>query len=215
MPHLAHTRLPAASRTPSSETRQPAALAHAHEQQQSSSKHAIDREGRPLFPSPQSLSDDTTQLHLTLNSPSHSHSPSPSPTPTPSPRLSRQSSSGAATPDSDSCVTEPSCNAGTAGAFLEPPLPDKYSKNLKKNRLSPATLASLLSASHDDKRERKERKRVEKLSKHEQTLQELRTADRRRAYFRDASHRRELTFGPEVRHTAAIPFFVLLMVKHV
>ncbi|KAI0250671.1 hypothetical protein BJV78DRAFT_546765 [Lactifluus subvellereus] len=194
MPYLAHTRLPAVSRTLSSETRQPATLAHEHHQ--SSSKHAIDREGWPLFPSPQSLSDDTTQLHLTLNSPSHSHSPSPTPTPTPSPLLSRQPSSGAATPDSDSFVAEP-CNAGTTGALLEPPLPDKHYKNLKKNRLSPATLASLLSASHEDKRERKERKRAEKLSKHEQTLQELHTADRRRAYFRDASHRRELIFGPE------------------
>ncbi len=34
--------------------------------------------------------------------------------------------------------------------------------------------------------------------RHDQALQELRTADRRRAYFRDASHRRELIFGPEV-----------------
>jgi hypothetical protein len=115
-------------------------------------------------------------------------------------------------------VAEP-CNAGTTGALLEPPLPDRHSK--KKNRLSPAALASLLSASHEDKRERKERKRAEKLSKHEQTLQELRTSDRRRAYFRDASHRRELTFGPEVR--PFLPFFfgflekwgVLLMVEHI
>lgn len=204
MPYLAHTRLPAVSRTPSSETRQPATLSH--DQQQSSSKHTIDREGWPLFPSPQSLSDDTTQIHQTLNSPSHSHShsPSPSPSPTPSPLLSREPSSGAATPDSDSLVTEP-CHAGTTGAFLEPPLSDRQYKNSKKNRLSSATLASLLSASHEDKRERKERKRAEKLSKHEQTLQELRTSDRRRAYFRDASHRRELTFGPEVR--PLFPFF--------
>jgi hypothetical protein len=38
-----------------------------------------------------------------------------------------------------------------------------------------------------------------------EALQDLRTADRRRAYFRDASHRRELIFGPEVRHTLLAP----------
>jgi hypothetical protein len=35
--------------------------------------------------------------------------------------------------------------------------------------------------------------------KRQQALQELRTTERRRAYFRDAFHRQELVFGPEVR----------------
>lgn len=74
----------------------------------------------------------------------------------------------------------------------------------KKNRLSTASIGSLLSAGHDDRKDRKERKRTEKFAKHEQTLQELRTADRRRAYFRDASHRQEVIFGPEVR--THVPF---------
>jgi tellurite resistance protein len=84
----------------------------------------------------------------------------------------------------------------------------------KNNRLSASSLASLLSANHEDKKERKERKRTEKLSKHQQALQELRTAERRRAYFRDTSHRQELVFGPEVRAfffflSHAPPHFVL------
>jgi len=77
----------------------------------------------------------------------------------------------------------------------EPP----STRSKKNNRVSAASLASLLSASHEDKRDHKDRKRKEKFAKHEQALQELRTADRRRAYFRDASHRQELIFGPEVR----------------
>ena len=69
----------------------------------------------------------------------------------------------------------------------------------KNNRISASSLASLLSANHEDKKERKGRKHTEKFTKHQQALQELRTAERRRAYFRDASHRQNLVFGPEVR----------------
>lgn len=74
----------------------------------------------------------------------------------------------------------------------------------KKSPLSAGTLASLLTVNQDGdrKRARKVRKRTEKVVRHEQTLQELRTADRRRAYFRDAAHRRELVFGPEVRYAS-------------
>jgi hypothetical protein len=46
----------------------------------------------------------------------------------------------------------------------------------KNNRVSAASLALLLSVSHEDKKGRKDRKRTEKLAKHEQVLQELRTA---------------------------------------
>ncbi|KAH9177738.1 hypothetical protein EDB89DRAFT_1844248 [Lactarius sanguifluus] len=99
-------------------------------------------DGWPHFPPPQSLSDDTTQLHLTLkSSPLHS-----------------APSSGAATPDSVSSVSS---------SVTTSPFP------------------------------RNERPSRTKLTRHEQALQELRTADRRRAYFRDASHRRDLIFGPE------------------
>ena len=84
------------------------------------------------------------------------------------------------------------------------PLPSLLEKqHIKKNRLSAGALASLLPVSHDEdrRRARKERKRTEKLARREQTLQELGTADRRRAYFRDASHRREHVFRPpEVRY---------------
>jgi hypothetical protein len=195
MPYLKYTRLPGGVSPVPSSTSEPATS----EQLQSSKHVTIDREGWPPFPPPQSLSDDTSQLHLTLR---RSHSPSPSPTP--SPLHSRQLSSGEATPESDSCGAL--AVTGTTNGLLEPPSSDRqqYNKQSKKNRLSAAALASLLSASHgnEDRSARKERKRVEKHAKREQTLQELRGAERRRSYFRDASHRREHTFGPEVRTMA-------------
>jgi tellurite resistance protein len=79
------------------------------------------------------------------------------------------------------------------------------SRSKKNNRVSASSLTSLLSANPEDRRERKERKRTEKLMRHEQALQELHTAERRRAYFRDVSHRQELVFGPEVRAFSHIP----------
>ena len=84
---------------------------------------------------------------------------------------------------------------------LAPP-PESYvtdNTRFKNSRLSASSLASLLSANHEYKKERKGRKRTEKFSKNRQALQELRTAERRRAYFRDTHHRQEIVFGPEVR----------------
>jgi hypothetical protein len=198
MPHLAHRRVPAASRSPSPlpspVTPRPGP------NQGRSSERAINRRAWPPFPSAQSLSDDMAQLHLTLRTPPPSHSSSP----VPSPHLSRQpsSSSGSATPESENpalvALTE-SMDPGN-GSLVSPSgthLTDKY--RYKNNRLSASSLASRLSTSHEDKRERKERKRTEKFLRHEQVLQELRTAERRRTYFRDVSHRQELVFGPEVR----------------
>ena len=195
MPHFAHGRVSssAPSRSPSPAMLQP--------EPQLSKRAIVSRKAWPPFPPPQSLSDDTAQLHLTLRSPPPSHSPSPSPGGTP--HLSRRpSSSGRATPDSDGpCATEllDPGNAGLAPSSIEgsSAMTDKH-RSKKSNRLSTASIGSLLSASHDE-RKRKERKRTEKFVKHEQTLQELRTAERRRAYFRDASHRQELIFGPDVR----------------
>ncbi len=209
MPHLAHKRVPVSSCSLTSRSPSPSsAIPQPGPHEQQSSKGAISRKAWPPFPPPQSLSDDTAQLHLMLRSPLSSHSPSPSP----SPHLSRQpSSSGRATPDSfDSSVpptwvaTEP---LGPGNGGLVPPSstgsPSSTGKHRSKknSRVSAASLSSLLSANHEDKRERRERKNTKKVARHEQALQELRTADRRRAYFRDASHRRELTFGPEVRTT--------------
>ena len=206
MPHLVHSRVPVgASRSPSPSPLSTPTIPRPITQSSQSPKHAINRKAWPQFPPPQSLSDDTSQLHLTLRSlPSHSPSPSPSPL------LSRQSSSGAATPDDDNSVpisaTSSSFDLRTASLTPSPSellFTDK-SRFKKKNRVSAASLTSLLSSGHEDKRGRKERKLTEKFLKHEQALQELRTADRRRAYFREASHRQELTFRPEVR---AHPFF--------
>ncbi|KAH9073013.1 hypothetical protein EDB83DRAFT_2360377 [Lactarius deliciosus] len=189
MPHLAHKRVPGVSRQASPVA---AHLTSSHKPQ--SPEQQNNHDGWPHFPPPQSLSDDTTQLHLTLkSSPLHSASPSPGS----SPLLSHRSSSGTATPDSvssvSSSVTTSPCPRNDA--LPEPSSLEKQSIK-KKNRLSAGTLASLL-PDEDRRRARKERKRTEKLARHEQALQELPTADRRRAYFRDASHRRELTFGPE------------------
>jgi len=196
MPHLAHSRVPVASRSPSPSPVTP----RPDPQQRRSSERAISRKAWPPFPPAQSLSDDTAQLHLTLRSPPPSHSPSPAP----SPHLSRRpSSSGSATPESDNPVlvtVAESLDPGN-GSLASPfgaHLTDKH-RFKKNNRLSASSLASRLSANHEEKRERKERKRTEKVLRHEQALQELRTAERRRAYFRDASHRQELVFGPEVR----------------
>jgi hypothetical protein len=196
MPHLTHKRVPGNSHQPPSIA---CHLTSPHEPP--SSEQKINYDGWPDFPPPQSLSDDTAQLHLTLQSPSPSHSasasPSPSRSPGPSPLLSRQSSSGGVTPESGGSAS-PSVTAS-------PDLSVAEKQNAKKkNRLSAAALASLLPVHHDGdrRRARRERKRTDKLVRHEQTLQELRTADRRRAYFRDASHRRELVFGPEVRYTS-------------
>jgi hypothetical protein len=205
MPHIGHRRVPLASRSPSPSPATPQ-LGQYTPQSQSSKRGAINRSAWPAFPPPQSLSDDTAQLHLTLRSPSSSHSPSPSPLQTP--LLSRRPSfSGrAATPDSDGSAvptwaTTESFDPGNGGTE-SPSTTDKYrSKKNSNNRISAASLGSLLSAGHDERRERKERKRTEKFAKHEQAIQELRTADRRRAYFRDASHRQELIFGPDVRTT--------------
>ena len=190
MPHLTHKRVPGVFHQPSSIA---CHLTSPHEPP--SSEQNINYDGWPDFPPPQSLSDDTAQLHLTLQSPSPSHSasvsPSPSRSPGSSPLLSRQSSSGGVTPES--------------GGSASPDLSVVEKQNAKKkNRLSAAALASLLPVHHDgDKRRaRRERKRTDKLVRHEQTLQELRTADRRRGYFRDALHRRELIFGPEVRYAS-------------
>ena len=210
MPHLAHRRVPLAvssplaSRSPSPSPLPAIPRPGPHDLQ--SSKHAIIRNSKtwPPFPPPQSLSDDTAHLHLTLRCPLSSNSNSNSHSPSPSPHLSRQpSSSGRATPDSsDNSVLprlaiellDPSKSSST-----ESPFPTEKTRSKKNNRVSAASLSSLLSANHEDKRERRDRKRTEKLAKHEQAVQELRTADRRRTYFRDAPHRQELTFGPEVR----------------
>lgn len=216
MPHLAHRRVPLAVSSPlASRSPSPSLPSHAipqpgiHDLQ--SSKRAIIRNPKtwPPFPPPQSLTDDTAQLHLALRSPLSSHSHSLSPSPTPSRHLSRHpSSSGRATPDSSDSSALPilaieSFDSGNPGlvpqSSTESPSPTEKTRSKKNNRVSAASLSSLLSANYEDKRERRDRKRTEKLAKHEQTLLELRTADRRRAYFRDASHRQELTFGPEVR----------------
>jgi hypothetical protein len=218
MPHLAHKRVPLAvssplaSRSPSPSPSPVTPQPGSHDLQ--SSKRAFIRNPKtwPPFPPPQSLSDDTAQLHLTLKSPLSSHSHSHSPSPTPSPYRSRQPSSSGratpATPDSFDSAALPalaieSFDPGNPSLVLpsstESPSPTEKTRSKKNNRVSAASLSSLLSANHDDKRERRDRKRTEKLAKHEQALLELRTADRRRAYFRDASHRQELTFGPEVR----------------
>ncbi|KAF8273476.1 hypothetical protein EI94DRAFT_1563982 [Lactarius quietus] len=158
-------------------------------------------DGWPDFPPPQSLSDDTAQLHLTLQSPppSHSASPSPSPSPGSTPLLSRQPSSGGLTPESGgSASTSVTASPDPSVAHGLSLLVEKQHTK-KKNRLSAGALASLLPVNLDADRRRahRELKRAEKIVRHEQTLQELRTADRRRAYFRDESHRRELVFGPE------------------
>lgn len=222
MPHLAHRRVPLAvssplaSRSPSpspsssplhSSPTPSLVIPQPGPRDLQSSKHAAIRNPKtpktwPPFPPPQSLTDDTAQLHLTLRNPlssSNSHSPSPSP------HLSRQpSSSGRATPESFDSSLMPilaveSFDPGNPPSSTESPSPMEKARLKKSNRLSAASLSSLLSVNHEDKRERRDRKRTGKLAKHEQTLLELRTADRRRAYFRDASHRQELTFGPEVR----------------
>ena len=196
MPHLTHKRVIGTSHQPSS-----AACHLTSDHEPPSSEHEINYDGWPDFPDPQSLSDDTAQLHLTLQQSSHSASPSPSPSPSPgggsSPLLSRQPSSGGATPESGGSTT----TSVTASPDLS--LAEKQHTK-KKNRLSASALASLLPVNYDGdrRRARRERKRTEKVVRHEQTLQELRTADRRRAYFRDASHRRELIFGPEVRYAS-------------
>jgi len=196
MPHLAHKRVPVASRPPSPLPSPITPRPDSHQQQPS--EHPIDRKAWPPFPTVQSLSDDTAQLHLTLRS------PSPSPSPTSSSLLSRRpsSSSGQATPDSDNPVSTTvmeSFDPGNGSLALAPESHVTDKTRFKNNRVSASTLASLLSANHEDKKERKGRKRTEKFTKHQQALQELRTAERRRAYFRDASHRQELVFGPEVR----------------
>jgi len=212
MPHLAHKRVPLAVSSPlASRSPSPSpslAIPQPGPHDLPSSKRAIVRNPKtwPPFPPPQSLTDDTAQLHLTLRSPlsSHPHSHSSSP----SPHLSRQaSSSGRATPATpesfDSSVlpqlTIESFDPGNPVIVppTESPSPTEKTRSKKNNRVSVASLSSLLSAHHEDKRERRDRKRTERLVKHEQELQELRTADRRRAYFRDASPRQQLTFGPE------------------
>ena len=213
MPHLAHRRVPQAvssplaSRSPSpspshSSPTPSLAIPQPGPRDLLSSKRAAIRNPKtwPPFPPPQSLTDDTAQLHLTLRNPqssSHSHSPSPSP------HLSRQPS-GRTTPESSDSSLLPtlaveSFDPGSPPSSTESPPPTEKARSKKGSRLSAASLSSLLSANHEDKRERRDRKRTGKLAKHEQALLELRTADRRRAYFRDASHRQELTFGPEVR----------------
>lgn len=197
MPHLAHKRVSVASRPPSPLPSPVTPRPGSHQQQPS--EHPIDRRAWPPFPPVQSLSDDTTQLHLALRSPSPSYSPSPTPS-----LLSRHpsSSSGQATPDSDNPVSTTVMESFDPGNGSLAPPPESYltdKTRIKNKRISASSLASLLSANHDDKKERKERKRTEKFTKHQQAMQELRTAERRRAYFRDASHRQELVFGPEVR----------------
>jgi hypothetical protein len=195
MPHLAHRRMPCPSRPPSSTRTIPQPVPN----EPQSSNPAINSKAWPPFPPPQSLSEDTAQLHLTL-SPPPSHSPSPSPSP--SPLVSRHPSSGTDTPESEGSVptsVAESSEPDDACIATPPESPiGEGSRSKKNNRMSAALLASLLSASPEVRRERKERKRTEKFTRHEQAVQELRSADRRRAYFRDASHRQELTFGPKV-----------------
>jgi hypothetical protein len=207
MPHLAHRHVPLAvpsplaSRPPSPSPSPTPSLAvpQPGPRDFQSSKRAIIHNPKtwPPFPPPQSLSDDTTQLHLTLRNSLSSHSPSPSP------HLSRQPS-GRATPDSSDGSALPilaidSVDTGNPPSSAESRSATEKVRSKINNRLSATSLSSLLSANHEDKRERRDRKRTGKLVKHEQALLELGTADRRRAYFRDASHRQELTFGPEVR----------------
>ncbi|KAI9441281.1 hypothetical protein H4582DRAFT_1931539 [Lactarius indigo] len=193
MPHLAHKRVPGISHRASP------VVGNLTSHKPQSPEQESNYDGWPHFPPPQSLSDETTQLHLTLKSPPlHSASPSPSPSPGSSPLLSHRSSSGGVTPESVGSLPSSVMASPVPINDALPELSSLEKQNIKKkkNRLSAGTLASLL-PDEDKRRARKERKRTEKLVRHEQALQELRTADRRRAYFRDASHRRELIFGPE------------------
>lgn len=194
MPHLAHKRV---SHPPSSVA---CHLTSPHNEPPSSEQD-IKYDGWPDFPPPQSLSDDTAQLHLTLQSLSPSHSASPSPSPSPC-SLSRP---GSVTPDSGRSATTSATTSPDLSLAPQEPSSERQ-HNKKKNGFSAGALASLLPVNQDGERRRarRERKRTEKLARHEQTLQELRTADRRRACFRDASHRRELVFGPEVRSCPSV-----------
>src|SRR6266853_3295999 len=83
MPHLAHSRVPVASRSPSpSPSPLPSPVTPRpglHREQPSG--HTINRKAWPTFPTGQSLSDDTAQLHLTLRSLPPSHSSSSASTP--------------------------------------------------------------------------------------------------------------------------------------
>ncbi len=201
MPHLAHRHVPVssslASRSPSPSSSpvidvipQPSA----RDPQSSKSAMIDNTDTWPPFPSLQSLTDDTAQLYLTLRSPVSLHSRSCSHSPSPSPHLSRQpSSSGRATPESSDGpvptfpIESESFDPGNPGLVL--PSSTESPSSTDKNRPT----------NHEDKREeRRDRERTEKPAEHEQELQELRTAYHRRAYFLDALHRQELTFGPEV-----------------
>ncbi|KAI0261607.1 hypothetical protein BC834DRAFT_972556 [Gloeopeniophorella convolvens] len=177
MPHLAHTRLPDASREPSPvRCRRPP-----HELR----ADAVDRKGWPAFPPPQSLTDDTAQLHLALQRPASSSS---SPSPSPSPLLSRATSSAESSPDPGSSASA-SPNPNTLVLEEKEREKEKEKERKKKNRLSASSLASRLSVGGLS--------REDKLVRHANALQELRGASARRTYFRDAGHRRELVFGPE------------------
>ena len=217
MPYLAHRRVhavprsssPSPSPSPSLTTPLPAV----HEPA-SQKKHVINREAWPPFPPPQSLSDDSTQLYLALKS------QNPTPSPSLSPLSSRQpSTSGRATPpDPDSSVptsvTEgSSSSSSSSSSSIDPgddnmPAPpeslasDKdWSKVEDDGPLSAASVASNQSANHEDGQERTEAEEFSRRAR-ERELRGLSTAAQRRAYFRDATRRRELIFGPEVRvHT--------------
>jgi len=139
------------------------------------------------FPYVQSLSN-MAQLHLTLRSPLPSYLPllissslllcHPS------------SSSGQATPDSDNPVSTTMIelfNPGNGSLMPDPKLCMIDKTHFKNNCISALSLL-LLSANHEDKKERKGHKCMEKFMKYQQALQELRIAECWYTYFRNASH---------------------------
>jgi len=191
MPHLAHKRLHAVPRPPSPAPLPTTPLPAFHEPPPS---HTINREGWPPFPTPKSLSDDSTELYLTLKS------QRPTPSPSPSRLSSRQSSrSGRATPlERDSPVPASVTESSSSSPFdPDNTLPESLVSHTDRSKIDSDGLLSAPSqfANHEDGRGRTEEVFANRARARE--LRGLNTAAQRRAYFRDATRRRDLIFGPE------------------
>ncbi|THU97791.1 DUF1769-domain-containing protein [Dendrothele bispora CBS 962.96] len=181
MPHFAHTRLVSSTDNPDTPACSP-----------------VDPDV-PEFPSNQSLSDDTSQLHLAIVSPTTSSSSSPDSSPPTSASSSSSSLSSLSSSSNHSSNTSMSKHSeGTAAAAIV----DSSGKGSAKSSSSSHTTKSTLSKlgklktkTHRSSKHHSSGMSADKV-KSKKPLN-LGTASQRRSYFSNVEHRKDVVFGPE------------------
>ncbi|THU75285.1 hypothetical protein K435DRAFT_974894 [Dendrothele bispora CBS 962.96] len=180
MPHFAHTRLISSTDNPDTPACSP-----------------VDPDV-PEFPSNQSLTDDTSQLHLAIVSPTSSPSSSPASSPPSSASSSSSSLSSLSSSSHSSNTSMLKHSEGTAATTVDSSgkgsANSSSSSHTTKSTLS--KLGKLKTETHRSSKHRSSGTSADKNTKSKTPLN-LGTASQRRSYFSNTEHRKDVVFGPE------------------